>query len=159
MIPRSKFEAQIQNKYNHRETLFSNPSKKNMPIQIGSYNDLRQSGQNEFDYEKYLPMKKTIQKRNTKKLVQTTSSTNPYQQFIKQREEVMSLSSGQNNGGAVNASSSTKPGTSTRREVPRMVKSRAGVSFKDITVKAIMGEEDMHLPTYLNKIRPTQQIS
>ena len=102
-------------------------------------------------------MKKTIQKRNAKKLVQTTSSTNPYQQFVKQREEVMSLSSGgKNNGGAVNASSSTKPCTSTRREVPRMVKSRAGVSFKDITVKAIMGEEDMHLPTYLDKIRTTE---
>ena len=76
----------------------------------------------------------------------------------------MSLSSsgGQINnlGGAVNASSSTRLGdNNTRREVPRMVKSRAGVSFKDITVKAIMGEEDMHLPTYLDKIRPTQQIS
>ena len=46
-----------------------------------------------------------------------------------------------------------------RREVPRMVKNRAGVSFKEITVAAILGEENQHLPTYLDKIRPTEQVS
>ena len=40
-----------------------------------------------------------------------------------------------------------------------MVKNRAGVSFKDITIAAIMGEENQHLPTYLDKIRPSEQIS
>ena len=100
-------------------------------------------------------MKKTIQKRNAKKQVQTTSSNNPYQQYIKRQEEELSQSSSKNTGAAA-ASQSTRPGNSTRREVPRMVKNRAGVSFKDITVKAIMGEEDMHLPTYLDKIRPTE---
>ena len=48
---------------------------------------------------------------------------------------------------------------SGRREVPRMVKARGGVSYKNITVKAILGEEEQHLPTYVDKIRPTDQVT
>ena len=47
----------------------------------------------------------------------------------------------------------------SRREAPRMVKARDGVSFKDISVKAILGQDNLHLPTYLDKIRPMEQIS
>lgn len=44
--------------------------------------------------------------------------------------------------------------------MPRMQKSKQGVSHKQISVQAILlGEKDQHLPTYVDKIRSTEQAS
>ena len=46
--------------------------------------------------------------------------------------------------------SATKAG-----ERPRMVKTKDGVSHKQISVAAILGEDHAHLPIYVDKIRTT----
>lgn len=44
--------------------------------------------------------------------------------------------------------------------MPRMQKTKQGISHKQISVQAIMlGEQDQHLPIYIDKIRSTEQAS
>lgn len=66
---------------------------------------------------------------------------NPYQQYLQRQEDQMVLNAEELSSG--------------RHQRPRMVKTKGGVSHKQISVAAILGHDKQHLPVYVDKIRST----
>ena len=93
------------------------------------------------DFEKYLPTKKIKRKRKTSQ--KNNQEEHPYNQFM------------DNLGRNVATPSSTQgpQNSTTTPRIPRMHKSKNGLSNKQISVAAIMLDEESHLPTYVDKIR------